>query len=109
MALSIVRSAKEIDSFHGRSVKIIGIYNVYQAQKGARGPMVAAITIQDGTDVIIRYSPDRSEVSRYENRTVGVIGTIYRSCPDETQQWLVAPHLMEIQVLDEDTEEMEQI
>jgi len=104
MALAIVMTLQEIKDFHGRAVKIIGTHKIEDTGKGPRNIPVSQVVIQDGTRVILAYGPKALEHEDMNGHTVAVIGTILRTCPDEERQYIVGPHMVDIQVFEEQCE-----
>lgn len=99
----ICQSIEDIERHSGSLVRLIGTYRFANASKGRPQCWVAEVTLQDNTIVVVGYDPASDEVQRLNNRKVSVIGRILPSYPDEHRQWIVAPHLMDIESIEEYT------
>lgn len=95
------KSIRDIEKYSGSVVRLLGTYRSANVSKGRQQCWIAEVVLQDSTAVVIRYEPTSEEVEQFNNRTVIAVGRVLQSYPDECRQWLVAPHLVEIESIEE--------
>ena len=101
-----VRTRKDVEEHHGERVRVIGEYTLNAVFKGQPGFLVAFIDLEDGTQVVLDYGVDAARMVLLQDKLVAAYGKILRTYPNEEEQYLDLPHLVdleEINRIDPDT------